>query len=70
MHSNITEKQTYVPVCGVRITRKFSGSETLGDMLVPLLQNQVDNLIQTFYHTTRANTATSQANQTGRDELS
>lgn len=63
-------KQTNVRAEKLKITRMFAGSETLDEMLVPLLQNQVDNLIESIYHTTRANTVTSQANQTEGVELS
>lgn len=45
------------------IIREFVGDDSLNEILTPLLETQIDKLVESFYHTTQANQVTSQITQ-------
>jgi hypothetical protein len=65
-----SELPKVLPIQPIRnVTRKFVGDQSLREILVSVFENQVDNMVESIYHTTRANTVTSQTTQTEGDEL-
>jgi len=56
-------------VSKVKVSRKFVGDESLGEILASVFENQVDNMFYKYYHTERAETVTSHTTQSEGNEL-
>jgi hypothetical protein len=63
------KNRTYVPIISRKVSRKFVGDELLGEILVSVFENQVDSMVDKYYHTTRAKTVISHTTQSEGDEL-
>ncbi|MBU5443552.1 hypothetical protein [Paenibacillus sp. MSJ-34] len=58
-----------VDVSKIKVSRKFVGDEPLEEILTSVFENQVDNLVYKYYHSTRAKTVASHTTHSEGNEL-